>query len=251
MNNQTGIPMDNAIYDLRGVTKTYNGRTVLEVDQLSIRRGEIFALVGPSGAGKSTLLRMLNFLEPPTQGKINFHQVDYSATKEMSLELRRKVTMVFQRPMLLNRGVYANVSFGLELRGIHHNREHVQTALDEVGLSHLADQKARTLSGGEAQRVALARAIVMEPEVLLLDEPTANLDPYNVGLIENIITRLNQTRHTTLVLVTHNVFQAKRLAHRVAFLLDGKAIEVSDTDTFFNRPSDPRTAAFVRGEMVY
>jgi len=99
--------------------------------------------------------------------------------------------------------------------------------------------------------VALARAIVTQPEVLLLDEPTANLDPYNVGLIEKIILHLNQVQRTTLVLVTHNVFQARRLAQRVAFLLDGKAIEVSDVDTFFNRPQDPRTAAFARGEMVY
>jgi tungstate transport system ATP-binding protein len=159
--------------------------------------------------------------------------------------------MVFQRPMLLNRSIHANVKFGLELRGIHDAKARVQSALEEVGLAHLASQKAPTLSGGEAQRVALARAIVTQPEVLLLDEPTANLDPYNVGLIEKIILHLNQAQRTTLVLVTHNVFQARRLAQRVVFLLDGKAIEVSDVDTFFNRPQDPRTAAFARGEMVY
>ena len=243
--------MSSPVYTLEEVTKTYNTRTVLEVDRLAIQPGEILALVGPSGAGKSTLLRLLNFLEPPTQGKIHFHDSLFSAEKEMSLEMRRKVTMVFQRPMLLNRSIHANVKFGLELRGNHDSYERVQSALAEVGLEHLAHQKARTLSGGEAQRVALARAIVLQPEVLLLDEPTANLDPYNVGLIEKIVMHLNQERHTTLVLVTHNVFQARRLAQRVAFLLDGKVIEVSDADTFFKRPSDPRTAAFVRGDMVY
>jgi tungstate transport system ATP-binding protein len=100
------------------------------------------------------------------------------------------------------------------------------------------------------QRVALARALVVNPAVLLLDEPTANLDPYNVGLIEEIIARHNRERGTTVVLVTHNVFQAKRLAHRVGLMLGGRLVEVAETETFFNAPGDPRTAAFVRGEMV-
>ena len=243
--------MNSPVYCLEQITKTYNTRKVLEVEHLAIHQGEILALVGPSGAGKSTLLRLLNFLEPPTQGKIHFHDHSFSAEKEMPLDLRRRVTTVFQRPMLLNRSIQANVQFGLNLRGIRDSQERVEGALAEVGLAHLANQKAHTLSGGEAQRVALARAIVMQPEVLLLDEPTANLDPYNVGLIEKIVLHLNQQRRTTLVLVTHNVFQAKRLAQRVAFLLDGKVIEVSAVDTFFQQPQDPRTAAFVRGEMVY
>ena len=121
----------------------------------------------------------------------------------------------------------------------------------QVGLSDMARQPARTLSGGEAQRVALARALVLNPEVLLLDEPTANLDPYNVALIEEIVANLNREKGMTLVLVTHNVFQARRLAGRVALLLDGRIVEMNDTENFFNNPADPRTAAFVGGEMVY
>ena len=101
------------------------------------------------------------------------------------------------------------------------------------------------------QRVALARALVIRPRVLLLDEPTANLDPYNVGLIEEIVRGHNAEHGTTVILVTHNVFQARRLAHRAGLLLGGKLIELADTDTFFTAPSDPRTAAFVRGDMVY
>lgn len=243
--------MSSVIYRLQGVTKAYQDRQVLEVQDLQIHQGEIFALVGPSGAGKSTLLRLLNFLEPPDEGKILFHETEFSAAKDMPLDLRRKVTTVFQRPMLLNRSVLANVRFGLELRNLHNSTGLVQNVLEEVGLDGLANQRARTLSGGEAQRVALARAMVLRPEVLLLDEPTANLDPYNVGLIEKIALHLNQEQHTTLVLVTHNVFQARRLANRVAFLLDGKVIEVSDVGAFFNQPKDARTAAFVRGDMVY
>jgi len=243
--------MIEPIYQLRTVAKEYNGRRVLSVDRLDIRQGEIFALVGPSGAGKSTLLRLLNFLEPPTGGSIRFLGAEFSASRPVPLELRRRVTTVFQRPILLNRSVWANARYGLQLRGQHNAARRVEMALEQVGLTDLARQKARTLSGGEAQRVALARAMVLQPDVLLLDEPTANLDPYNVGLIEDIVRSLNRERGTSLVLVTHNVFQARRLAHRVALLLEGRIVEVADVDAFFQSPRDPRTAAFVRGEMVY
>lgn len=243
--------MSDFIYRLQNVSKTYEGRRVMTVEQLKIRRGEVFSLVGPSGAGKSTLLRLLNFLEPPTTGRIRFLDVEFSVKQEMPLRLRRRVTTVFQRPILLNRSVRANVGYGLRLRSEDAVAERVEQALNEVGLLDLASQRARTLSGGEAQRVALARAIVLEPDVLLLDEPTANLDPYNVGLIEEIVQDLNRQRGTTLVLVTHNVFQAKRMADRVALMLEGQIVEVADVDEFFENPGDPRTAAFVRGEMVY
>lgn len=239
------------IYELRSLAKDYAERRVLEVDSLDIQRGEILSLVGPSGSGKSTLLRLLNFLEFPSSGSITFEGATYQAGQEMPLELRRKVTTVFQRPMLLDRTVWDNVLYGLHLRGVNHSKEKVQASLEEVGLAHLARQRARTLSGGEAQRVALARAMVIEPSVLLLDEPTANLDPYNVGLIEAITRGINENHGTTLVLVTHNIFQAKRLATRTGFILEGKIIEVEQTGKFFEQPEDPRTAAFVRGEMVY
>jgi tungstate transport system ATP-binding protein len=236
--------MIEPIYQLRTVAKEYNSRRVVSVGRLDIRQGEIFALVGPSGAGKSTLLRLLNFLEPPTCGSIRFLGAEFGASRPVPLQLRRRVTTVFQRPTLLNRSVWANARYGLQLRGQHNAARRVEMALEQVGLSDLARQQARTLSGGEAQRVALARAMVLQPDVLLLDEPTANLDPYNVGLIEDIV-------RATLVLVTHNVFQARRLADRVALLLEGQIVEVADVESFFQSPRDPRTAAFVRGEMVY
>jgi tungstate transport system ATP-binding protein len=192
--------MIEPIYQLRTVAKEYNGRRVLSVERLEIRRGEIFALVGPSGAGKSTLLRLLNFLEPPTGGSIHFLGSESGASRPVPLQLRRRVTTVFQRPILLNRSVWANASFGLRLHGRRDVTRPVEMALEQVGLKGLARQQARTLSGGEAQRVALARAMVLQPDVLLLDEPTANLDPYNVGLIEDIVRALNRERGTTLVL---------------------------------------------------
>jgi len=243
--------MNGLIYQVQDLTKTYNGKPILRVDRIDVRWGEIFALVGPSGAGKSTLLRLLNFLELPTGGRIHFPDVEFGADRPMALKLRRRVTMVSQRPVLLNRSVWDNVAYGLRLRGQRDAASQIDAALAQVGLTALARQRARTLSGGEAQRVALARAMVLEPDVLLLDEPTANLDPYNVGLIEETVRQLNRERGTTLVLVTHNVFQARRLAHRVALMLEGRVVEVADVQTFFDAPRDPRTAAFVRGEMVY
>jgi tungstate transport system ATP-binding protein len=123
--------------------------------------------------------------------------------------------------------------------------------LGELGLSHLANAPAQSLSGGEQQRVALARALVVEPHVLLLDEPTANLDPHNVQQIEQSIAEAHRRRAMTVVLVTHNLFQARRLAGRVAQLLDGRIIEAADVTHFFESPTDPRTAAFARGEMIY
>lgn len=243
--------MSEPVYHLDQVTKSYDGRTVLRVHDLDIRRGEILALVGPSGAGKSTLLRLLNFLEPPTAGAIRFLDGEVLPDRGATLAMRRRVTMVFQRPILLNRSVSANVTYGLRLRRERESTDQVRATLDQVGLGKLTRQRARTLSGGEAQRVALARAMILSPDVLLLDEPTANLDPYNVGLIEEIVKTLNRERGVTMVMVTHNVFQARRLAHRVALMLEGQIAEIEEVEAFFESPVDPRTAAFVRGEMVY
>lgn len=221
---------------------------MLDIERLTIAPGEIFGLVGPSGAGKSTLLRLLNGLEAPTSGEIWLD--DQPLSPGSPLRLLRRVTLVFQRPLLLHRSVRDNVAYGLRVRGLRADGR-LDAVLERVGLHTLASQPAHKLSGGELQRAALARALVIKPDVLLLDEPTANLDPYNVGLIETIIREQNQTRGPTVVLVTHNVFQARRLAHRAGLLLDGKLVEAAPTAAFFESPRDPRTAAFVRGEMVY
>jgi tungstate transport system ATP-binding protein len=239
------------VFQVRDVSVSYGKRCVLAVEQLDIFSGEILALVGPSGVGKSTLLRILNFLEPPTTGTVRFQGKSFSSSQEMPLAIRRRVTTVFQKPLLLQRSVEANVAYGLHLRGERKDAGQVRAVLEAVGLADLAKQPARTLSGGEAQRLALARAMILRPDALLLDEPTANLDPYNVGVIEGMVRRLNTEEGTTIVLVTHNVFQAKRLAQRVALMLEGRIVEVAAVDAFFNAPQDERTAAFVRGEMIY
>jgi len=239
----------SAAYRLRSVRQRYAGRTVLDLDELEVRRGEVLALVGPSGSGKSTLLRLLNFLETPTEGTVCYEGREADGERT-ALELRRQVTTVFQQTALQKTSVRANVAYGLRLRGLRVDGQ-VDCLLATVGLSELAGAPARELSGGEKQRVALARALIFRPRVLLLDEPTANLDPYNVALIEQIVGAENRDHGTTVVLVTHNVFQAHRLAHRTGLLLNGRLVELADTASFFSSPADPRTAAFVSGEMVY
>jgi tungstate transport system ATP-binding protein len=241
--------IDSPLYRLENVCQRYNGREVLAIDQLTIERGEILAIIGPSGAGKSSLLRLLNFLEPPAAGTILFdgRPVAYPAP----LPTRRRVTTVFQFPGLLNRSVVANMAYGLALRGQKLPLQLQNQWLERLGLSHLAHQPASRLSAGEAQRVALARALLVQPDVLLLDEPTANLDPYNVGLIESLIREENANQGMTIVLVTHHIFQARRLAGRTGLLLGGRLVEIAPSETFFNQPQEPRTAAFLRGELVY
>jgi tungstate transport system ATP-binding protein len=244
---------ETPVYRLEHIRKAYGRRLVLDIERLDIQRGEILGLVGPSGSGKSTLLRLLNFLEPFDSGRLQFEELTLETSQSAPLEARRRVTTVFQRPMLLERSVWDNVAYGLKLRARVNGQIHqpVEEALRTVGMDHLARQSARTLSGGEAQRVALARALVLKPEVLLLDEPTANLDPANGGLIESVVRRLNAEQGVTIVLVTHNIFQARRLAQRAALLYDGRLVEVADTQSFFNNPQDERTQAFVKGEMIY
>lgn len=234
------------LYQLRDVQHRYGERTILDLPALDIGHAEILAIVGPSGSGKSTLLRLLQFLETPTSGLITFDGTTFSGS--VPLDVRRRVVTVFQHPALLDRSVFDNVAYALRLRGQRNSPGQIMDALERVGLGSYARVRARTLSGGEAQRVALARSLVLNPAALLLDEPTANLDPYNVGLIEEIIRGHGST---TVVLVTHNTFQAKRLADRVGLLLSGKLIELLPTDRFFNAPIDPRTRSFLNGEMVY
>ncbi len=237
-----------ATYELADVRHSYGDRCVVDIPTLEVREGEILGLVGPSGAGKSTLLRLLDFLETPTQGHITFTGTEVDG--DAPLATRREVTTVFQRPMLLKRSVAANVRIGRRLRGLDTNDGSTERWLERLGLTDLADAPARTLSAGEAQRVALARALVIEPSVLLLDEPTGNLDPYNVGLLEEIVRSENSKQGTTIVIVTHDVFQARRLADRTGLMVSGGVVELADTEVFFSTPRQAQTAAFLRGDLL-
>ncbi len=243
--------MARELIGIKTICKSFGSREVLKNVTLTINRGEIFALLGPSGAGKTTLLRILDFFEKPESGavvfdgmQLNFHDGN---------KVRRKMSMLFQTPAVFNATVFDNVAYGLKVRGIDKMiiEKKVGDALNIVGLSGMEKQRARTLSGGEAQRMAFARAIVYEPEILLLDEPTANLDPANVSKIEEIIGRIRNDLGTTIVIATHNIPQVKRIADRAGILLNSELIEVNSIEGIFTKPQDERSVAFLKGEMVY
>ena len=242
--------MSGGGYRLTDVTKSYSGRQILHVDRLEVERGELLCLVGPTGAGKSTLLRLLAGVERPSSGRMLYGEHDFAAA-EPPLTVQQGITLVFQRPLLLNRTVWDNVDYGLRLRGAGAGPERIRAIMDRLALSGLATQSARKLSGGQAQLVALARALVLEPDVLLLDEPTSGLDPGRVALVEEVVREIQQARGTTVVWSTHNIFQARRIARRAALLLEGRLVEAAPADVFFASPANAATAAFVRGEMIY
>jgi tungstate transport system ATP-binding protein len=237
-------------YRLANVVHGYGERAVLRVESLEVPRGEVLALLGPTGAGKSTLLRILAGLEKPRAGEVSYGSMQFERGN-VPVEVLRRITLVFQQPLLLSGSVSANIEYPSRLRGSRDGRERMRRLLERFRLNGLAGQAARTLSGGETQLAALARALMIEPEVLLLDEPTGSLDPARVALVEEVIGEYQRTSGATVVWATHNMFQARRTAHRVALLLDGALVEFAPVHEFFEAPRDPRTAAFVRGEMVY
>ncbi len=236
------------LFELHQISVRYGARTVLSISELTINQGEAWALIGPSGAGKSTLLRLLCLLERPTTGQVRY--ATQSLDRAVPLTIQRQIVLIFQRPLLLDTTVWHNVAYGLKLRGRRDDQLAAAT-LEQLGLSHLAQARATTLSGGEMQRVAVARALVIRPQVLLLDEPTANLDPQNVALIEQAVGALRRDHGTTLVLATHNLHQARRLTTHAAMLLEGSLIEAGSSHHVLEQPCDAKTRAFVRGDMIY
>jgi len=243
--------MENFIFSLHNISKTCNNREILKVGRLDIIRGKLYTILGPNGAGKSTLLKMLNLIELPTTGEIFYNQIPLP---KLNLQkARHSMSMVFQKPYLYNMTVLKNVILGLQFHNYPTNiaKELAMNALTMVGMDKLAHQNAKTLSGGEAQRLALARAIAFQPEVLFLDEPTASLDPDNASLIENLILKMKTEGNTTLIMVTHNIFQAKRLADRVVFLYNGEMIEEGEKSQIFEAPINCKTSSFLSGESIY
>ncbi|HSB90759.1 MAG TPA: ATP-binding cassette domain-containing protein [Anaerolineales bacterium] len=235
------------VYRLRGIRKTYGRAWSLAIEALDILRGQTLAVVGPTGSGKSTLLRLLHLLESPDEGTIEFD--GQAIVFPAPVDTIRRITMVFQRPVLLRGTVLDNVRLGRELRG-QTNTETPRQVLEALGMTHLAHTRSFPLSGGETQRVAVARALALDTSVLLLDEPTAHLDPAHVLRIERIIRSL-QEKGTTTIIVTHHLLQARRLADRTALLLEGQLVEEAETEQFFDHPVEPRTAAFLRGDLVW
>jgi len=232
---------------ISGLSRRFGNRDVVEDIDLEIRSGEIFSLIGPSGSGKTTLLRLINLLDRPTQGTITFDGLHTDGTEHDRRAVRRRMAMVFQKPGVLNTTVEQNVAFGLEFRGMPKDliHERVTSALEMVGLSGLPKRRATSLSGGEMQRVAIARAIVTGPEVLLLDEPTANLDPVSTEIIEKLIVWINRERKTTVVIATHDMGQGQRLASRIGVMMDGRLVQAGEMNDIFYHPVNRAIARFV------
>ncbi|MGA2767547.1 MAG: ABC transporter ATP-binding protein [Candidatus Bathyarchaeia archaeon] len=219
------------------MTKCFGNRKALDGVTLQIQEGEILALLGPNGSGKTTLLKVLAFLEKPTGGENKFQ--GEIVTGKNAERMRLQSAMVFQRTLLFSTTVYNNVAYGLKMRKMPKKiiEEEVKKALKLVKLEGFEKRSAKKLSGGEEQRVALARALVLKTKLLLLDEPTANLDPKNASILEEVIATVNHELKTTIVMATHNMFQAKTLPHRVALINDGRISEVGTTAEIFGKLS--------------
>ncbi len=237
---------------LTGISKEYD-REVLKIDQLGLKKGLIYGIIGPSGAGKTTLLRIINLLTPPDSGTYYFHGLPLPVNGRELLKLQRKMALVFQKTLLFKDSVWNNIAYGLRARGYKRSEinEQVDKLLNQVGMEDLAARRADTLSGGEAQRVAIARAVAFDLELLLLDEPTANLDPANIELIEEMIIKLNRAKSITVVMVTHNVFQARRIADEVLFIDKGRIVEMGPAEKIFTDPENEKTRLYVEGRMIY
>ena len=241
-----------SLIKVAGLTHRYGEREVLQDLNLSISSGEVFALIGPTGAGKTTLLRIIDLLEVPSSGEIYFDGKHIPKSGKQRLEIRRRMSFIHQKPQVFNLSVYDNIACGLRWRGEKKSRvaDKVAHILEMVGLEGYKNRNARALSGGEAQRVALASALVLEPEVLLLDEPTANLDPVSTAKIEQLISHVARQRNTTMIMATHDMSQGQQLAGRIGVLLEGKLAQIGNVTDIFRSPQNEEVAHFVGMENI-
>jgi tungstate transport system ATP-binding protein len=237
--------MAEALLALRNVEVRYGSVAVLKVPALSVDRSEILAVIGPNGSGKSTLIRVMGLLQQPERGEVQFDGAKES--RRDALSVRRRIATVFQEPLLLNATVYENATLGLKLRGFGRKSaaQRVQPWLERFGIEHLAQRRARSLSGGEAHRTSLVRALALDPELLLLDEPFSALDPLTrERLLLELQSVLRETAITT-VFVTHDRNEAFMLADRIAVLMGGNILQIGSAAEVFTQPADDKVAEFV------
>ena len=249
------------------IRKSYAGVPVLKDCPFTFEKDGIYVLIGPNGSGKSTFFRVCSLLEGPDSGEVNYYedtaQTIPAGTEKSSvvregalkkdIHLRRRISLVLPKIGVFHTTVLNNVAYGLKIRGAHKReiRKRAEHALEIVGLMHKKNMNARALSSGETQRLGVARAMVIEPEILFLDEPTASLDPHSTSVIEETIQQIKKDRKITIIMTTHNVFQAQRLADTVLFMYEGKIVEHGPKKEFFEKPKDERTLRFITGKMVY
>lgn len=241
------------VFKLHNVIKRYGTREVLNIQDLMVAGGGIYGILGPNGSGKTTLLRILALLTISDEGNLSILGQKLRWDKKQLVQLRRQMSMVTQTSFMFQGSVFYNVAYGLRARRLKETeiKKKVYASLELVGMQGFAQAEARTLSGGERQKVAIARALAVQPKIVLLDEPTSNIDAASAVEIENHIRFINQKYGTTIMLVTHNLFQARRLADEIIFLWEGKILEHNSCQAIFEKASDPRTAAFLRGETFF
>jgi len=241
-----GAPAGAPILPLacRGVTYAPEGQALVGPLTFRLEAGRRTVLMGPNGAGKSITLRLCHGLLTPTAGEVRWEG-------PAAAQAPRRQAMVFQRPVLLRRSALANVTYALAVRGVPRGERRVLAAraLARTGLAALAGRSARLLSGGEQQRLALARAWALGPQVLFLDEPTANLDPAASRTVEEAVGAFHAAG-VTVVLTTHDLGQAQRLADQVLFMHRGRLLEQTPADAFFTHARTPEARAFLRGELL-
>jgi len=228
------------LYKLKNLKKTYDQRTVLDLDRLCLERNRILALLGPNGAGKTTLLEILAFLARPNAGDIWFDSEKVNFTHGNLMALRKKVVLVQQQPILFSTTVSKNVEFPLKIRNTPKAKREriVGELLSLVGMEMFRHAIAHKLSGGETQRVAIARALACSPEVILMDEPTASVDVENQITIERIIREINREKRISVIFTTHNLIQASRLADETVFLYEGRVAQSIYENIFSGRIED-------------
>lgn len=226
---------------IESLVKIYGERTVVNLENITFEKGKIYGIIGPNGAGKSTMLKMIAGLEDFTAGNILYDE------GLLNDRILKNITYMSQRPYLLRTSVFNNIAYPLKIRkydrSIIDNR--ANEIMEELGIFDLRYQLATKLSGGESQKVALARALVFEPELLLLDEPTANIDPHSIEVIEKAILRRNKEMGMTVIIITHNIGQANRLCGEIVFMNQGMAIEYGEAKQLILNPQSDETKRFL------
>jgi tungstate transport system ATP-binding protein len=229
---------------VRGLSYRVDGQPLIDEISFELAGGAVTMIMGPNGAGKTLLLRLCHGLLIPSAGTVRWGGMHPG-------ECRQRLTMVFQRPLLLRRSVFANVAFPLKVKGLSRarRRRRAWQALEQTSLTRLAKRPARRLSGGERQRLAIARAWALEPEVLMLDEPTANLDPPATLAVEKLVRTIRGTG-TKVIMTSHDLAQAKRLGEEVLFLNRGRLLEHTPAQEFFEQPRTRQATAFLQGKLL-
>ena len=230
---------------LQNITKKFGDKTVLSIDQFEVKAGAVTGIIGPNGSGKSTLMKIIAGLDNEYTGSLLIEG------RKVNKEIYKSMTLVFQKPYLINTDVYNNIAYPLKLRGIAAGeiKSKTEKMIELLQLQEISHQNARTLSGGEMQKVAMARAIVFEPKLLLLDEPTSNIDPQTMQLMEKAIKYINQSNQTTVVLVTHNIRQLQRVCSQAVFMQEGKVAEQGSVSEIMEKVNEDFTGDFLEQEL--